>query len=99
MPSEYDEQIRSNWQNAGRTKLTPATELPELDESSMTDNKSFSRGGSGGGGGFGNRDRNGGKSSRKNQLIVNSEKSHYSLWIDRWMLQMRQRWSQVIRMS
>ena len=63
MPSEYDEQIRSNWQNAGRTKLSPVTELPELDESSMTDNKSFSRGGSGGGGG-GNR--NGGSSSRKN---------------------------------
>lgn len=62
MPSEYDEQIQSSWKNAGRTKLGPITELPELDESSMADNKSFSRGGSGGGGG----DRNGARSSREN---------------------------------
>jgi len=63
LPSEHDKQIQSNWRDSARTQLGPATELPELDESSMTDNSSFSRGNSSGrgGGGFGNQ--NSGRSS------------------------------------
>jgi hypothetical protein len=65
--------LQSTWKDTGRTQLGPITELPEIDESSMTDNKSFSRGNSNAGrggaggssGGYG-ANRNSGGSSRTN---------------------------------
>ena len=64
-PNEFVEQLQGYWKDSARIQMGPITELPELDESSMTDNNS--RGGGGGGynkparGGGG--DRNGGRSS------------------------------------
>jgi len=65
LPSEHDEQLQGAWKNNDRTQLGPITELPELDEASMTDNKGYSRGNNqsgrgGGGGGFGGN-RNSGR--------------------------------------
>jgi len=44
LPSELDERLQSNWKDTARTQLAPITQLPEIDESSITDSKSFSRG-------------------------------------------------------
>ncbi len=61
LPSEHDEQLQSSWKDSPRIQMGPITKLPELDEASMNDHNSYSRGGGGGGGG-GNR--NSGRSSK-----------------------------------
>ena len=63
LPSELDEQLQKAWKDSARTQLGPATELPELDPSSMSDNKGFSRGNNRAGGR--DSDRNAGRSSKK----------------------------------
>ncbi len=60
LPSEHDEQLQSSWKDSPRIQMGPITKLPELDEASMNDHNSYSRGGGGGGGG----NRNSGRSSK-----------------------------------
>jgi len=78
LPSEHDEQLQSSWKDNSRTQMGPITELPELDESSMYDNKNASRGGSkpayGGGGGGGNRN------SGRSNACFNCQKEGHKSW-------------------
>lgn len=55
LPSEFDEQIQNAWKDNNRTQLTTITQLPEIDQASITDNQGYSRGAGG--------NRNSGKSS------------------------------------
>jgi len=58
LPSEHDEQLQNAWKDTNRTQLATITELPEIDQASITDNTGYSRGGGGAGG-----NRNSGKSN------------------------------------
>jgi len=76
IPSELDEQLQGYWKDSPRIQMKPIKELPQLDESSRTGNRGFSRSNNGparGGSYAGNRN-----SERSNACFKCGKDGHKS---------------------